>query len=258
MSNNLVNIARIGRKPKDFNLTSLLEVIEEAYVNSRPKEKFSKKTSFSPSTVGYGQGTCPRYWYLAFEGGNFKSTFDGLSIANMSNGTLAHQRIEKLFEDSGTLIEAERELTYDSPPIRGFADVIIEHDGVQIVGEFKTTRQESYVHREANNTPIDYHKVQILIYMKILDLKHGFLLYENKNTQELFLIPVEMTESNTEYTEYIFNWMKEVRGLWENKTLPKRPFSEKNKACKSCPLFDVCRSEMGDGEIDYSPLEVRK
>ncbi|QMP84219.1 Cas4 family exonuclease [Streptomyces phage Coruscant] len=258
MSNNLVNVSRLGRKPKDFNLTSLLDIIEEAYVNSRPKERYSKKVSFSPSSVGYGAGTCPRYWYLAFEGGNFVDTFDGLSIANMSNGTLAHQRIEKLFEDSGLLIEAERELKYADPPIRGFADVIIEHEGVQMVGEFKTTRQESYVHREANNAPIDYHKVQVLIYMRILGFKHGFLLYENKNTQELFLIPLEMNAANSEYTDYIFNWMKEVRALWENQTLPKRPFTEKNKACKSCSLFDVCRTKTEDGTINYLPLEVKK
>jgi CRISPR/Cas system-associated exonuclease Cas4 (RecB family) len=258
MSNELVKAARLGKKPKDFSLPRLLDVIGEAYVNSRPKERYSKKTSFSPSSVGYGPGTCPRYWYLAFEGGNFVDTFDGLSIANMANGTLAHQRIEKLFEDSGTLIEAERELLYADPPIRGFADVILEFEGEKIVGEFKTTRQESYVHREATNKPIDYHKVQVLMYMKILEFKHGFLLYENKNTQELFLIPIEMDEENTEYTEYIFTWLREVRKLWEDQTLPKRKFTQKSKACKACSLFTVCWKETEDGKIDYLPLEVRK
>lgn len=258
MTNELLKVARLGKKPKDFDLNRLVTVLENAYVNSRPKERYSKKVSFSPSSLGYGAGTCPRYWYLAFEGGTFVDTFDGLSVANMANGTLAHTRIEKLFGDAGVLEEAEREITNENPPIRGFVDVIVNFEGSRIVGEFKTTRQESYIHRESKNEPIDYHKVQVLVYMRVLGLDNGFLLYENKNTQELFLIPIQMDESNSEYTDYIFEWMREVRKLWENQKLPTRPFTMKNKACKSCSLFNVCWNESPDGDVDYAPLEVRK
>ncbi len=257
MSTGLIKTVRLGKK-LSFDTKKFLDVVEQAYVNSRPQSKYSKKVSFSPSSVGYGAGTCPRYWYLAFTGGEFQNTFDGLSVANMANGTLAHTRIEKLFEDSGVLEEAEREITYQNPPIRGFVDVIVNFEGHRVVGEFKTTRQESYVHREAKGEPIDYHKVQVLIYMRVLGLDEGFLLYENKNTQELFMIPVFMDEKNSEYTDYIFNWMNEVRKLWEDQTLPTRPFSQKNKACKSCALFNVCWNESPDGDVTKAPLEVKK
>lgn len=257
MSSGLVKIARLGAKA-DFDIKRLVEVLEDAYLNSRPKERYSKKVSFSPSSLGYGAGTCPRYWYLAFEGGTFVDTFDGLSVANMANGTAAHTRIEKLFGDAGVLEEAEREITNQDPPIRGFVDVIVNFEGRKIVGEFKTTRQESFIHREANGTPIDYHKVQVLIYMRVLGLDDGFLLYENKNTQELFLVPVTMNEANSEYTDYIFDWMREVRKLWEERTLPTRPFTKKSKACKSCALFNVCWEESPEGDITQAPLEVKK
>lgn len=253
-----IKTMRLGKKPKNYNVKNMLEVLREAQDNSRSKRKFSKKVSFSPSSVGYGAGTCPRYWYLAFTGGEFVDTFDGLSIANMANGTLAHARVEQLFKDAGILEEAERELKCEDPPIRGFADVIVDFEGQKIVGEFKTTRQESYVHREANGEPIDYHKVQVLIYMRIVGTEDGFLLYENKNTQELFLIPVVMDEANSKYTDYIFEWMREVRNLWETNQLPTRPFTQKNKACKSCSLFDVCWNQSPEGDIDYAPLEVKK
>ncbi len=257
MSDGLLKIARLGNKA-DFDIKKLVSVLEEAYVNSRPKERYSKKVSFSPSSLGYGAGTCPRYWYLAFEGGTFVDTFDGLSVANMANGTAAHTRIEKLFGDAGVLDEAEKEITYQNPPIRGFVDVIVDFEGRKIVGEFKTTRQESYIHREANGTPIDYHKVQVLIYMRVLGIDDGFVLYENKNTQELFLVPIKMDDANAEYTDYIFQWMRDVRENWENQTLPTRPFTKKNKACKSCALFNVCWNESPDGDITIAPLEVKK
>ncbi|QJD50835.1 CRISPR/Cas system associated [Streptomyces phage Bmoc] len=257
MSDGLLKIGRLGNKA-DFDIKKLVAVLEDAYVNSRPKERYSKKVSFSPSSLGYGAGTCPRYWYLAFEGGTFVDTFDGLSVANMANGTAAHARIEKLFGDAGVLDAAEKEITYQNPPIRGFVDVIVDFEGRKIVGEFKTTRQESYIHREANGTPIDYHKVQVLIYMRVLGIDDGFVLYENKNTQELFLVPIKMDDANAEYTDYIFQWMRDVRENWENQTLPTRPFTKKNKACKSCALFNVCWNESPDGDITIAPLEVKK
>jgi CRISPR/Cas system-associated exonuclease Cas4 (RecB family) len=257
MTTGLIKTARLGKKP-DEDIVGLLGVLEEAYVNSRPKEKYTKKNTFSPSVLGYGPGTCPRYWYLAFEGGNFVSTFDGLSIANMENGTLAHQRIEKLFGDAGVLSVAEKEILSEDPPIRGFADVIVEYAGRKFVGEFKTTRQEAYVHRETKGEPVDYHKVQVLIYMKVLGIDEGFLLYENKNTQQLLLIPVNMDEENTEYADYLFDWMRQVRKLWEDKKLPERPYTPKSRACKACSLFDVCRDKTPDGDVTFKKLEVRK
>jgi CRISPR/Cas system-associated exonuclease Cas4 (RecB family) len=257
MSTGLIKTVRLGKK-LSFDTKKFLSIVEQAYVNSRPKSKYSKKVSFSPSSVGYGAGTCPRYWYLAFTGGEFENTFDGLSVANMANGTAAHDRIEKLFADAGVLEEAEREITHQNPPIRGFVDVIVNFEGKRVVGEFKTTRQESYIHRETTGTAIDYHKVQVLIYMRVLGLDEGFVLYENKNTQELFLVPVIMDEANAEYTDYIFNWMNEVRKLWEEDKLPTRPFSQKNKACKSCALFNLCWNESPEGDVTKAPLEVKK
>jgi len=257
MSDGLKRISSLGKRG-GFDTAKLLQTLEDAYIGSRQTSRYSKKVSFSPSSLGYGAGTCPRYWYLAFEGGTFVDTFSGLNVANMANGTAAHTRIEKLFGDAGILVEAEREVTNENPPIKGFVDVIVKFDGEEMTGEFKTTRQESYVHREANGTAIDYHKVQVLIYMRLLGHKNGFVLYENKNTQELFLVPIKMDEANTEYTDYLFQWMRETRELWENKTLPTRPFTQKNKACKSCALFNVCWNESPEGDITKAPLEVKK
>ena len=38
--------------------------------------------------------------------------------------------------------------------------------------------------------------ILILIYMKLRNATEGVFLYENKNTQELLVIPVQMTEKN--------------------------------------------------------------
>ena len=49
--------------------------------------------------------------------------------------------------------------------------------------------------------------------MKLKSAKEGFFLYENKNTQEIIVIPISMNEKNTKIIEDTFTWMCEV---WDN------------------------------------------
>ena len=76
-------------------------MIDDAYnARRRPKRDMQKKT-FSPSTIGYGHGNCPRYWFIAFSGEEFDEKFDATAIANMLNGTYAHERLQKIIAESG-------------------------------------------------------------------------------------------------------------------------------------------------------------
>ena len=63
--------------------------------------KNQKKKTFAPSTLVYGHGECARYWYLAFEGGDFEDLSNPFAVANMSNGTLSHGRIQEALLKSG-------------------------------------------------------------------------------------------------------------------------------------------------------------
>ena len=49
--------------------------------------------------------------------------------------------------------------------------------------------------------------------MKLKNAKEGFFLYENKNTQEILIIPVSMNEKNTKIINDTFLWLQEV---WDN------------------------------------------
>jgi CRISPR/Cas system-associated exonuclease Cas4 (RecB family) len=237
--------------PKKFRLS-----IGRAYLQGRTANGFKKKTTFSPSTVGYGHGTCPRYWSIAFDGAEFKETVNAQGVAAMDNGTDAHTRLQKVIEKTGVLKEIEKEIKLVDPPIRGFVDLIIDADGEDIVGEIKTIKDEQYSIRKDTSTGSDSHIVQLLIYMKALNLDEGFLLYENKNTHEIAIVPVVMSEENIDYADYIFNWMKEVRKAWEEKKNIKRPFKEGGKPCNYCPVSAACL-ERADGRTKIDPLVVR-
>lgn len=219
---------------------------------------FKRKTSFAPSSLGFGNGTCPRYWYYAFRGVDFDSKATVEGIAAMDNGTDTHTRIQKTYLDTeGLNAIVEKELTLQDPPIRGFADVIVTIDGITAVGDIKTVKSQKYNYIVESMKPNTSHYLQVLIYMYIENLEHGYIHYENKDTHQEQLIPVVMTEKARAYLEETLAWMRKVYAYstQEDSPLPKRPFTQTNIACKYCPLAKMCWSDE-DGTVEIQPLKV--
>lgn len=258
-SREIVKNLKRFKKPGGFNADELAKLIEKAYLGQRRDSQHTTKKTFSPSTIAYGHGTCARYWYLAFSGSQFEETTDALGVANMSNGTFAHTRLQKLFEESGILLGEEIEVLLDDPPIRGFADVLVEMDGEKAIGEIKTTRQEAFEFRRVTMKPSANHLIQILIYMHQQQLEKGFLFYENKNTQEFLVIPVDMNERNKKILEDVFEWLRIVRKSFDDGVLPEKPVKRKDaKICQGCPIRKVCWEETPVGDVLIPVMSVPK
>lgn len=240
----------------DLDIERLTEIIEEGYKSYNTNEYIQKYT-FSPSTIGYGHGRCPRYWYIAFNGAIFRQDADPQSIANMLNGTLAHERIGELFKRSTLdIVEVEQELKTEDPPVRGFIDIVVDRAGEEVVGEFKTTRNVIFLHRRNKMEPAGYHIMQVLLYMWGKDVDMGFVMYENKDSHELLIIPVKREDHEEELQE-LLAWMRTVYGAYADDILPVRPYkSKKSKVCKRCPVRDACWDDLEEGEIDIETLSV--
>jgi CRISPR/Cas system-associated exonuclease Cas4 (RecB family) len=230
----------------------LIQVIEAGYTVKRVPE-FKTKKSFSPSTLVYGNGACPRYWYLAFEGAEFVDNADPYAVANMGSGTMAHERIQQAITDAGIMVEKEKRIFTQDPPIFGFADAIIQWGEEQPVMEIKTMRDESFSYRKFAKAP-NYHVMQLTIYMKVLGKKMGILLYENKNSHELHAIAVELTPESEAWGDYAFDWMRTVRKQWESKQIPMKPYRSNSKVCKNCPIAATC-VKAEKGTVKLQPLE---
>lgn len=240
-----------------FDVAELEVVIEKAYLKQKRKDGKKTKKSFSPSSIGYGHGNCPRYWYLAFSGAEFVETTDSLGIAVMANGSATHQRLQSLFKEAGILVADEVEVNFRNPPIRGFLDVMIrmQPGGKVVVGEIKSARSESFLFRENTQKPAINHLIQLLIYMHITKKDEGFILYENKNDQTILVLSVSMNEKNKKILDDVLEWMRTVHKNFEEGSLPKAPWTKRNKACRGCPVFDECWSKP-KGTVDIPALEV--
>jgi CRISPR/Cas system-associated exonuclease Cas4 (RecB family) len=255
---------------KAFDTEGLEIALEEASSRTGRPDGFTKKKSFAPSGIGYGNGRCPRYWYLAFHGANFKYENTARQRANMDSGTAAGERIAKLFKEAGILNAAESKVIHEDPPIFGYMDLAITWQGEEMIGEVKTTRDESFQIRASTMQPPGYQLIQLLIYMHVFNKEKGFFCIENKNTHEILILPIKMTEERKKLVEYIFDWMRTVKKHSDADEMPMRPFTPKSKECKSCPVWDDCwngyvkgtakreGSDPSPGVIDLPPLIVPK
>lgn len=256
MSKNLLKSVMIkpDAKPADaFSVEGLIEKIQYGYIASRGPRHQQKK-SFAPSTIAYGHGECARYWYLAFDGATFEDNADAFAGANMTNGTLSHNRIQAAMADSGILKEAEFKIINNDPPIFGYGDVMLDWEGEDLLGEIKTMMNEGFEYRKAHRRPKSGHLIQLLIYMKILQKRKAVLIYENKNNHELLILPVEINDYYKKWVNDAFEWMRTVRKAWTDRTLPEKTYRSNSKICKNCPLALVC-ADAGTGDVRIDRLE---
>jgi CRISPR/Cas system-associated exonuclease Cas4 (RecB family) len=242
----------------EFNAQEFQAAVVDVINSKARKDSFKTKKSFSPSGVGYGSGTCPRYWFLAFSGVEFVEQTDALGILNMENGSYVHERLQKMLTDSDLEVSLEDEILNEYPPIRGFADIIVKWKGMDVIGEIKSAKDEVYAIRKVTMQGLPYHVLQLLIYMKVKELTEGFLWYENKNTQEFIIIPVHMNARNTKIVNDAFSWMEKVWDNFQAGTLPERPFTKSSSSCKFCPVRNECWNVQPIGEVELPALVVKK
>ena len=257
MGRDLVTNLKFKKITGSFYPDTFAKIIDDAYLVGRNLDRWQKKHTFSPSTVGYGHGMCPRYWFIAFNGADFEDNFDALAIANMENGKQAHERLQALLSTTSVLKEVEREILSNDPPIRGFADLILEWTGQEVIGEIKTVKDEIFSARQASMSPTTSHLIQLLLYMWVEKIKEGFVMYENKNNNELLIMPIVMNERYEKLIEKVIAWMREVYANYKSDILPERPFTKSSSTCKYCPVRKECWSgEVGD--IQIAALDLPK
>jgi len=231
-----------------IDLDVIIEKIYQGYLHERNPKHVQKKT-FAPSALAYGHGECPRYWYLAFEGNVFEDSATPQQIANMENGSLSHERIQDKLTKSNIELVHELDIRSSDPPIYGKADSIVNIDGQSVILEIKTVNAEGFKRILDSGSPRKYHVLQVLIYMKIKKINIGAILYECKNSHDMKIYPVVVTEEYKKYMDYLWGWMRDVYAAWNNKTIPKRPYRGQVKICQECPVFKICY-ELEDGVLE--------
>jgi CRISPR/Cas system-associated exonuclease Cas4 (RecB family) len=123
--------------------------------------------------------------------------------------------------------------------------------GEEVLVEIKTTYDNIWNLRLNNNEVPPYQKMQLLIYMYATNHERGFFMTENKNTGELFVLPIRMTDENKAEVERVFEWMHKVKANADaQELLPTRPFTQASKQCKGCGIKNKCWEGFTRGSVN--------
>ena len=251
-------------------MDKLKEIIENSYtkkeIGNREWRK-GKPPVFSPSSIGM----CTRaivYGMLGYE----KELPEPRGLMIMANGTSFHDRFEKSLDQAGVLIA--KELSFEMPElmVRGRSDAIIknvyEHevsdkiiqlhdtkgnlvyegpDSEVIVSELKSANVKTFEYVAGNRKPKEEHIQQLSLYMHALQIPNGVIIYENKNTQELYMHQVSLDEK---VVEFVLNKIKTVVEFYKAKELPNKEFMRTSYACTYCDFAKYCWAETRQLTLD--------
>jgi CRISPR/Cas system-associated exonuclease Cas4 (RecB family) len=213
---------------------SLNDGIDE-HLEKRNTSVFKQVSGFHPSYTNQ----CSRYWYYLFTGVNVQSSFSPQTYRIFDNGHFVHNRLYGYFREMGILLEEEIAVKWSTPPIEGTADGIIDWGGRKLI-ELKSISSEGFHYRKLYNKPKDEHYRQAQIYMKCLDLDSGYVIYENKNNQEILPIYIE---KDNKFIDKLFKKYTEFYNNYLNNQIPERPYKRTSENCSSCDLAGLCWSE---------------
>lgn len=212
----------------------------DSYLEARNSPQLKKVGGFHPSYTNQ----CVRYWHYLFEGAEVTPSFSPQTYRIFDNGHGVHERIYSYFREMGILVAEEIPVTYTDPPIEGTADGIIDLYGHKLI-ELKSISNEGFEYRRIYKKPKDDHFRQAQIYMRCLDLNQAFVIYENKNNQQILPILIDRDD---EFIDKLFTKYSKIYKNFIDNKIPARPYKRTSKNCSSCDLASICWNDERSGE----------
>lgn len=221
-----------AENPTGSQLEDLLVENIDIQLAKRNSTDFRKVEYFRPSNTNQ----CARYWYYCFTGVDYPTSFSAQTYRIFDNGHAVHDRLYGYFKELGILVEEELPVSLDDPPIQGTADGIIDLHGHKLI-ELKSISTEGFEYRRLAHKPSDDHFRQAQIYMECLKLDSGFVIYENKNNQQILPIYIERDQK---FIDKLFNKYRKIYKSVTEGAIPDRPYKRTSKNCAKCDLESHC------------------
>jgi len=166
----------------------LLKTLDEHLVGTQRPNRVGV---FYPSVLG---SKCDAHLFLAYNGLLPVEVIPPVTRRIFDTGGSLEERMDSYFNKMGILLERETSLKFDDPPISGRCDFILMHkeDG-RIVLELKSANNRTFTNLRL--APKPEHSIQLQIYLNILGLEKGVVLYENKDNQQLKAFKVQQNQA---------------------------------------------------------------
>lgn len=227
------------QKISNTGLKKIVHLSTESWIGSFVDDHLVRQRSpridpgwFHPSELST---PCDRRLAFSFLGLPKNESITPKLLRIFHNGEWMHRRWQSYFRAMGILDKREAKFEVSSPPIRGSADAIVHHpiNNDRSIIELKSINSNGFGRLVG---PHEGHFNQVNIYMGALEVHQGFVIYENKDTQDFRVFPVR--HDSVKWEQLQFRLLKIVRKINKDE-LP--PIYE-HEGCKSCPFFSFCYS----------------
>ena len=211
--------------------------IDDHYANWERKD-FKRDEKFHVSE----SNKCARALYFEFKGYP-REEIGKSSFRKFAVGNVIHRNImrELLSLSSDNLHVVSSEITIpNNPLIAGRADIIVSLGNELHVVDIKSINDYAFkLLKEGSREPDEGYVKQLNLYMHFFGIKKGFLLFDNKNTQELLEVPVPY---NQELALQCIERFKRIKEMIEKNIMPEKPqFSDNEKwKCDYCAYKSEC------------------
>lgn len=170
------------------------ELFGEELVKSIDKHLYvapgeSRKGTFYPSALG---NSCDRALFLSYHVGLPSSEISPQLNRIFDHGNATQSRYKKYFSKLGYLVDEEVVVKHQFPPISGRADFLLNINGSIYVVELKTINKDGF---SGLSGPKSDHATQLQIYLNMLDIKQGGVLYECKDNQDIKIFDLKQSKS---------------------------------------------------------------
>ncbi len=135
---------------------------------------------FQVSSIGY---SCHRLLYLHYHGLLLPEKINGRTKRIFDHGNITQDRYEAYFKKMGYYEDKEVDANIENPPLHGRADFILNINDKRYIIELKTINDAEF--RKLDKMAKPEHEIQLQVYLNVLDIEKGSVLYEDKNTQEI-------------------------------------------------------------------------
>ena len=169
-----------------------------------------------------------------------------------AQGNAMHEKWYKLFEQQGISIAIERSLFLEKYDLSFTIDALLDLFNEEVVCDIKS--QNSFLYKKSKGHPKGEAQVNFYVWAlsKYTGTPHrkGFVLVDNKDTQEIQIVPVtynkEKVKPYVERLKKVQEYKKEF--IDTGKLPPKKNSSPESKRCSECNMRDACHL-IGKGRV---------
>jgi hypothetical protein len=214
----------------------IVDALDKLLLNEKPRE--DRVGMHGSGIIASDNEFCYRRQVLSFFYRGMEPNHPVKLLRIFLNGWYVHEKWQKLFKDAGMSLGSEVRGESNEFSLLFTPDDIVKIGNKKYVVEIKSVNTYQFQHMKSHPSA----KKQLMLYMHMLCIPNGFVLCEDKNTQEVKVFVYRYNpEEARPFVERMLMVKKFIRRFIKTGKLPDRCCkNEKTKQASNCAMCNAC------------------